>query len=75
MNGAYGTVSMDAWDVVALKVYGDEGLMGALIPANAEHAETVLFSSGVTLVVPPRPARSGPAIRAELIEAMPAWRR
>ena len=66
-NSAYTTVQGDAWDSISKRVYGDEAHTGLLIAANPEHTETVLFSAGIVLTVPPRPelpARAG----------LPIWR-
>ena len=48
----YKTQQGDTWDLIALRVYGDEHFMDTLIKANIEHRKTVIFSHSVTLTVP-----------------------
>ncbi|MBQ2616704.1 MAG: tail protein X [Synergistaceae bacterium] len=53
--GQYRTVSGDTWDLIAYKVYpkhGRERLMSALIGANPQHINTVIFPAGITLSIP-----------------------
>lgn len=45
----------DTWDMIALKYYGDEKKMDALMKANTEHLETLFFSAGVILNIPANP--------------------
>ena len=45
----YVTTSMDTWDIISKKVYGDEHFIDALIAANLEHRKVVFFSAGVEL--------------------------
>ena len=55
MPKKYETVSGDAWDMIAYKVYGGEGaekMMHLLLEANPAHRETVIFSAGIVLSVP-----------------------
>lgn len=47
----YVTTSMDTWDIISKKVYGDEHFIDALIAANLEHRKVVFFSAGVELNV------------------------
>ena len=54
----YITVQNDAWDAIAYRLWGEERLFPALIAANLEHLDTVLFSPGVTLRVPPKPVQA-----------------
>ena len=52
---SYRTVQGDTWDMIALKVYpelGGEKFTSALIDANPEQVETVIFSAGAELRVP-----------------------
>ncbi|EED9388554.1 phage tail protein [Salmonella enterica subsp. enterica] len=65
----YVTVQGDAWDRIALKVYGDEYMAGLLMSANIEHRNTVLFSGNITLKVPPEPEKR------ETVNNLPPWRR
>ena len=37
----YVTTSMDTWDIISKKVYGDEHFIDALIAANLEHRKVV----------------------------------
>ena len=48
----YATKQGDTWDIVSYRAYGDEGYVGALITANPEHVNTVVFPAGVALNVP-----------------------
>jgi phage tail protein X len=57
----------DTWDIVSLRVYGDEGFAGILTTANPRHANTVIFSAGIVLTIPPQPAPS-------IINNLPPWR-
>lgn len=46
------TLAGDTWDIIAKRVYGDDHAFGALMDANPEHIETLIFSGGVELEVP-----------------------
>ena len=51
----YKTISGDMWDLIAFRLYrnlGAEKLMDALLEANGEYINTVVFSAGVVLNVP-----------------------
>lgn len=48
----YETIQGDTWDVISKKMYDSEYHTDILIKANAKHADTVIFSSGVLLEVP-----------------------
>lgn len=50
--GSYITIQGDTWDIIALKTMGSDKLMGQLIEANIEYADTVVFGAGKKLVVP-----------------------
>jgi len=63
----YSTTSGDTFDIVALRALGDEAHTGLVIAANPEHAETVVFSAGVVLNIPPKPETPAHG-------ALPAWR-
>ena len=67
----YITQSGDMWDGIAHKVYSDrqrgEMLMHLLLEANPEHRETVVFISGVLLIVPLPPTN--------IPESLPPWKR
>jgi phage tail protein X len=62
----YITLQGDAWDAIAFRLWGEERLLMALVAANPEHLDTLVFPAGVVLRVPPAPARD---IRQEL----PPW--
>jgi len=64
----YITTQGDAWDGIAHKLWGEERLFMVLVEANPDYLDTVVFPAGVSLTVPPRPARE---IQLEL----PPWRR
>jgi phage tail protein X len=63
----YVTMQGDAWDSIAFRLWGEERLFMALVSANPEHLDTVVFPAGVKLAVPPRPAR-------ETKMELPPWR-
>lgn len=52
----YTTIQGDTWDSISFKLYADEKLLTILMNANPDHIETVVFSAGVQLTVPSRPA-------------------
>lgn len=52
MSKTYRTIQNDAFDAVAYRLWGDERLAAALIAANPEHADVLLFDPGVVLNVP-----------------------
>lgn len=65
MANTYRTLQADAFDAIAYRLWGDEHLAGALIAANPEHADVLLFESGAVLTVPdvqirPQPSTSLP---------------
>ena len=51
----YTTLQGDAWDAIAYRLWGEERLFMALVETNPEYLDTVTFSAGVILRVPPRP--------------------
>lgn len=63
----YRTIQDDAFDAIAFRLWGDEHLAGALITANPEHADVLLFEAGVTLNVPAAP------VRARAAASLPPW--
>lgn len=63
----YITMLGDTWDIIALKTLGSEKLMGRLIEANIEYADTVTFGAGVKLIVPEYTAPAD--------ELLPPWKR
>lgn len=48
----YRTVQGDSFDAVAYRLWNDERLAAALIAANPEYADVLLFEAGVTLALP-----------------------
>lgn len=67
MPKTYITKQGDMWDSIAYDLYGTEDAMNALLDANIQYRETVVFSSGVVLNVPEytKPKSSN----------LPPWRR
>jgi phage tail protein X len=63
----YTTVQGDTWDGISFKVYEQASLMTLLINANPEYVSTVVFSGGVILTVPEKPA--------DAADTLPPWRR
>ena len=53
----YITLQGDAWDAIAYRLWGEECLFMALVEANPEHLDVIVFEAGVRLVIPPRPER------------------
>ena len=66
----YKTEQGDTWDIIALRVYGDEHFMDTLIKANLEHRKTVIFGHGVVLTVPEIDTTS-----KEFEANLPPWKR
>lgn len=46
------TIQGDTWDGIAFRLWGREHLMSALIQANPDHADVLMFPAGVVLNVP-----------------------
>lgn len=66
----YITRQGDMWDLIAARVYPEEGgekLMTLLIDANPEHREVTIFPGGVTLTVPEAEVQAAPLL--------PPWKR
>jgi len=66
---SYSTIQGDVYDLISYKVYGDEGFLNEIAAANPAHMETVMFNSGVVLVIPDKPETPPPS-RA----TTPPWR-
>ncbi len=49
---SYTTIQGDTWDGIAFRLWGREHLMNALLQANPDHADTLIFPAGVSLAVP-----------------------
>lgn len=62
----YTTVQGDTWDLMAYKLYGDEGQMKLLYEANWEYADILVFPAGIEIAVPDLPE--------EVDEESPFWR-
>lgn len=62
----YKTIQGETWDQVAKKVYGREVLFHHLVAANPAHKDTLIFSSGVELVVP--------FIEPQRVVEVPRWK-
>ena len=66
----YRTSQGDTWDMIAYRMYPDSGremCMAALLEANEEHRETVVFSAGAEFAVP--------AIEIPAVQNLPPWKR
>lgn len=46
------TIQGDTWDGIAFRLWGREHLMSALIQANPDHADALIFPAGIILTVP-----------------------
>lgn len=55
MKWLYITRQGDTWDILAHDIYGSENLMHILIAANPQHADTIIFKSGIQLIIPETP--------------------
>ena len=66
MADVYLTRQGDTWDVIAYRLWGRETLMQALIAANPDHGDVVVFGPDVPLTVP---VLTVPARRPDL----PPW--
>lgn len=66
----YVTKSGDTWDLIAFREYdglGGESLTSALMEANPEYIETVIFNAGVRLDIP--------EVYIPVSENLPPWMR
>jgi len=63
----YTTTQGDTWDIIALKVYGDEKYMGNLLKANPQYIDIMYFSAGVEIICPD--------IKEEIVNNLPPWKR
>ncbi|MFY0545450.1 tail protein X [Brevibacillus sp. H7] len=66
MPKEYITIQGDMWDVIAKKTLGSEYFMTALIEANPQHRETVIFPANVRLTIP--------EIKTQISESLPPWK-
>ena len=62
------TVEGETFDSLALHYYNDEKLASAIIQANPDYCDTLIFEAGIELTIP---AVSSVA----LPETLPPWRR
>ncbi len=67
MSKTYVTSQGDMWDSISYKLYGTETGMNALLEANQDRADIVVFPSGVVLAVPD--------YTPSATENLPPWRR
>ena len=67
MSRTYTTISGDVWDMIAKEQLGGERYTSLLMQANPEHLDTVVFSAGVSLVLP--------EVTTPIPESLPPWRR
>lgn len=63
----YTTIQGDMWDGIAKKVYGTENGMNALLKANMQYRNIVIFSAGAVLTIP--------EYTAPVTDKLPPWRR
>ncbi|WP_432642508.1 tail protein X [Acidaminococcus sp.] len=63
----YKTIQGDTRDGIAVKVYGDEKYMNALLEANQMYRETIIFPANVSL--------SLPDIQAQTTTILPPWKK
>lgn len=66
MSSTYTTIQGDTWDLISFKLFISEKYMRYLIEANWDHADVLVFSSGIVLTVPELPE--------EPDEDLPFWR-
>ncbi len=52
MSKTYTTILGDTWDLIAFKMLESELYTNLLIKSNLKYVDTVVFSAGVTLVIP-----------------------
>lgn len=62
------TIEGDTFDSLALEFYNDEKLASAIIQANPDYCDTLIFSAGVELTIPE-------VIEVTMPETLPPWRR
>ena len=68
MSKNYITVEGDTFDGIALEFYNNEKLASAIISANLDYCDRLIFEAGVNLVLPDITSVSLP-------ESLPPWRR
>ena len=68
MPSTYITVEGDTFDGLALRFYDNEKLASAIIQANPDYCDTLIFEAGVSLTIPA-------VSTVTLPETLPPWRR
>ena len=68
MHSTHITVEGDTFDGLALHYYDDEQMASAIIQANPDYCDTLIFEAGITLRIPDVSAVTIP-------ETLPPWRR
>ena len=68
MSKTYTTRDGDTFDSLALGFFGDEKLASAIMQANPDHCDTLIFSAGVVLTIPA-------SVEVTMPETLPPWRR
>ena len=68
MPNTHITVEGDTFDALALEYYNDEKLASAIIQANPDNCDTLIFDAGVSLTIPDVDTVTPP-------ETLPPWRR
>lgn len=64
----YVTAQGDTFDLLALAAYSDEMLSSAIIQANPDHCDVLIFDAGISLRIPVLD-------EVELPVSLPPWRR
>jgi len=67
--GSYTTIQGDTWDGIAFRLWGREHLMSALMQANPDHADVLMFPAGVVLNVP----EVNPDAFVQPVTELPLW--
>ena len=68
MDNIYITIEGDTFDDLALYFYNDEKLASAIIQANPDYCDVLIFEAGISLVIPE-------AASVVMPETLPPWRR
>ena len=68
MPSTHITVQGYTFDNLALQYYNDEKQASAIIAANLDYCDTLIFDAGVSLVIPDEATLTLP-------ETLPPWRR
>ena len=63
----YTTIQGDTWDIIAYKTLNDCKYMGEVMAANKQHIGTIVFSAGVTIVIPD--------IKTAAASTLPPWKK